>query len=55
MLEKIIKAFIVPVIIVAILMGCITVTFTAASQINNAVLELSSAVELCAAEINELP
>lgn len=53
MLEKIIKAFIVPVIIVAILMGCITVTFTAASQINQAVNELSSAVEVCAAELND--
>lgn len=55
MLKIFIKALVVPIIIIAILMGCITVTFTAASQINNAVLELSSAVELCAAEINELP
>ena len=55
MLNNIIKALVVPIVIIAILMGCITVTFTAASQINNAVSELSSAVELCAAEINELP
>ena len=52
MLENLVKAIIVPVSIIAILMGCITVTFTAASQINNAVSELSSAVEVCAAELN---
>ena len=52
MAEYIIKALIVPVIVIAILMGCVTVTFTAASQINNAVSELSSAVEVCAAELN---
>ena len=52
MLESIIKALVVPVIIIAILMGCVTVTFTAASQINQAVSELSSAVEVCAAELN---
>lgn len=53
MLESIIKALIVPVIIIAILMGCITVTFTAASQINKAVSELSGAIEVCATELNE--
>ena len=52
MLENLVKALVVPIIIIAILMGCVTVTFTAASQINSAVSELSSAVELCAAEIN---
>ncbi len=52
MLESIIKVLVVPVIIIAILMGCVTVTFTAASQINQAVSELSSAVEVCAAELN---
>lgn len=52
MLTSFIKALIVPIVIIAILMGCITVTFTAASQINKAVFELSSAVEVCAAELN---
>ena len=52
MLNAFIKALIVPVIIIAILMGCITVTFTAASQINKAVNELSGAIEICATEIN---
>ena len=55
MIEKFIKALVVPIIIIAILMGCVTVTFTAASQINNAVSELSSAVEVCAAELNAIP
>lgn len=53
MLENIIKAFVLPIVIIAILMGCITVTFTAASQVNNAVSELSGAIEVCAAELNE--
>ncbi len=53
MLENIIKAFVVPIVIIAILMGCITVTFTAASQVNNVVSELSGAIEVCAAELNE--
>lgn len=53
MLKACIKALIVPVIIIAILMGCVTVTFTAASQINQAVTELSSAVEVCATELND--
>ena len=52
MLNVILKALVVPIIIIAILMGCITVTFTAASQINNAVSELSGAIEVCAAELN---
>lgn len=53
MLKIFIKALVVPIIISTILMGCITVTFTAASQINQAVNELSGAIEVCAAEINE--
>lgn len=53
MLENSIKALVVPIIVIVILMGCVTVTFTAASQINNAVSELSSAVEVCTAELNE--
>lgn len=53
MIENIIKVLVVPIIIIAILMGCVTVTFTAASQINSAVTELSDAVDLCAAEIND--
>ena len=52
MLNAILKALVVPIIIIAILMGCVTVTFTAASQVNKAVSELSSAIEVCAAEIN---
>ena len=52
MLTSFIKALIVPIVIIAILMGCVIVTFTAASQINNAVSELSSAIEVCAAEIH---
>lgn len=52
MLKAFIKTLVVPIVIIAILMGCITVTFTAASQINNAVSELSSAIEVCAAEIH---
>ena len=51
MLKIVFKALVVPMIIIAILVGCITVTFTAASQINQAVNEL--AVEVCAAELNE--
>lgn len=50
---KVIKALVVPVIIIVILVGCVTVTFTAASQVNKAVTELSSAVEVCAAELND--
>ena len=53
MLRVLFKALVVPMIIIAILVGCITVTFTAASQINQAVNELSGAIEVCAAEINE--
>lgn len=53
MLKAIFKALVVPVIIITILVGCVTVTFTAASQINNAVSELSGAIEVCATEINE--
>lgn len=53
MLNNIIKALVVPVIIIVILVGCVTVTFTAASQINNAVNELSGAIEVCATELNE--
>lgn len=52
MAEYIIKALVVPIIIITILVGCITVTFTAASQVNKAISELSSAIEICAAEIN---
>lgn len=52
MLTSFIKALVVPIVIIAILMGCITVTFTAAAQINNAVNELSGAIEVCAAEIH---
>lgn len=52
MLENLVKTLVVPVIIIAILMGCVTVTFTAASQINSAVSEISSAIEVCAAEID---
>ena len=51
LIEKIIAGIVIPVIIIAILMGCITVTFTAASQVNKAVSELSGAIEVCAAEI----
>ena len=51
-IEKIITGILVPVIIIAILMGCISVTFTAASQINSAVTELSGAIEVCAAELD---
>ena len=53
MLRVLFKALVVPMIIITILVGCITVTFTAASQINQAVNELSGAIEVCAAEINE--
>lgn len=53
MLKAIFKALVVPVIIITILVGCVTVTFTAASQINNAVSELSGTIEVCATEINE--
>ena len=53
MLRVLFKALVVPMIIIAILVGCITVTFTAASQINQAVNELSGTIEVCAAEINE--
>ena len=52
MVEYIIKALVVPIIIITILMGCVTVTFTAASQVNKAVSEISSAMEVCAAEID---
>jgi len=52
LIEKIIAGIVIPVIVIAILMGCITVTFTAASQVNNAVSEFSSAIEVCAAEIH---
>ena len=52
MVEYIIKALVVPVIIITILMGCVIMTFTAASQVNNAVNELSGAIEVCAAEIH---
>lgn len=52
MLTSFIKALVVPIIVIVILMGCITVTFTAASQVNKAVSELSGAIEVCAAEIH---
>ena len=51
-IEKIITGILVPVIIIAILMGCISVTFTAASQINSAVTELSGANFYCSAELD---
>lgn len=53
MLNTIFKALVVPIIVVTILMGCVIMTFTAASRVNNAVSELSGAIEVCAAEISE--
>ena len=53
LIEKMIAGIVVPVIVITILIGFISVTFTAASQINQAVSELSSTIEICAAELNE--
>jgi len=52
MLERLVKTIVVPMVIITILMGLVTLSFSAASQINDAVTELSSAVDYCVAEIN---